>query len=395
MHYYIFMFHYFIHDNRMLSGDADGIVYGFQIVNSESGTLQDCARRQLKPLSLHRVQWYPIDQSLFCVTQPTSVALIDSVRFDVVDEYRFEGAASNTSLPSASSDPLSSSSFRFDRRSFSRLSTYKRRSTIETGSNIPKVAQRVPVYWSDWNQEQPKLIAVAMGESNVRIVDVRVGSAVQQLHVKAVDAQLAHHVTRSLWAADDADALLLGDSAGFLHIYDLRRTKSSLQTMEGISGQPIGTLQHMPDRHRLLVAHGHAGRPAVWTFRRKRLWLQPINLDSGSRPGNRQLGAGGAYIHCQMAVTDRCLIRPITDPVGEVRVQSLTCGSILNTFVSPHWTPADGGQRSTCTAALHRKHVTVYSGGKNGLKVWAPAIKSDDKDAILEQVHADAWSDSD
>ena len=339
----------------MLVSNANGSVFGCQVSESSSGTLDDCARLQLNSTLIHRTQWYPNENAMFCVTQPGGLTLIDAAQFTKLDSYRFTTGA---------------------------ITSSNRKTTSSA------------VYWSDWNAQNPNLIAVGLSNSSVRFVDLRVGSAVQQLHVQSTDREQTHHVARVLWAPHDTDCLLVGDTSGYLHVFDIRRSRQSICLAECNTAESICAMQHTPDRHRILIGQGLVGRASLWTFKRKRLRNVNVNFSAGEGANLKVVHTKSSFLKCQMHCTDNVLIRPVAGSYGEVKVQSLETGATLNTFVSPEWETNADGHNSTSVAALYDDFSVVYSGSRQTLRVWSPSVRTDQRQELLERVHADNWSDN-
>lgn len=337
----------------MLVSDSDGNVLARRIAESNFGRLSELTRLHLESIMVHRTQWFPNDNGLFCVTQPSCLTLVDAASFAPVEKYRFDGEHSRHGA----------------------------------------------VYWSDWNGENLNLLAVGLSNSSVRFVDVRTGSSVQQLTVASPGQSVQHHITRLVWVPHDEDCLLVGDSAGYLHVFDVRRPRKALQTVgeeELGCTQQISCMQYTEDRMQLLVGQGYQGRPSLYEFRGKRLRNANVNFTGGQRFSTRSLmmqQAKSAFLKCQMHCSGGMLFRPVADGYGEVKVQSLRCGRTVNTFLSPDWQPTSV-YNSTCVTGLWGDHPVVYSGSRSTVRVWAPLAKSDQLEQVLREAHADNWSDS-
>lgn len=115
----------------MIISDAGGNIHIYEVVNNKEGYLKFVNRKDLLSIMIHRSQWLPNDNGMFSITQPNIVSLIDTNTFQIVDTYEFRS--------------------------------------------------KQVVYWTDWNENDINLIAVAMSNSCIRFIDIRAGSSVQQI----------------------------------------------------------------------------------------------------------------------------------------------------------------------------------------------------------------------
>lgn len=192
----------------MLVSEANGNLHVYEVVNNMDGNLEFIARKELLSIMILRSQWLPNDNGLLAVTQPKLVSLINSNTFQVVDSYKLE------------SNPV--------------------------------------IYWSDWNGNDPNLISVALSNSCIRLIDIRAGNSVHTITTKSPIEAKAHNITRVLWAPFDKECFFAGDSSGYIHLYDIRRSKNALQIVgeDYTSCDSICSMDYNPKKTSLIISQG-------------------------------------------------------------------------------------------------------------------------------------------
>lgn len=137
----------------MIVSDANGNIRIYEVVDSKEGFLEFINRKELLSIMIHRSQWLPNDNGMFAVTQPNVVSLIDTNTFNIVDTYKF--------------------------------------------------GSKSVVYWSDWNESDINLIAVAISNSCIRFIDIRAGNSVQTITTKSPIESKTHNMTQIKWCPLD------------------------------------------------------------------------------------------------------------------------------------------------------------------------------------------------
>lgn len=332
----------------MAVSDAGGNVHIYEVVNNKDGILEFISRKDMPCILIHRSQWLPGDNGMFAVTQPDTVSLVDTNTFKIVDTYRFN----------------------------------------------PSV-----VFWSDWNSNDVNLIAVALGNSCIRFIDIRAGNSVQTITTKSPIQSKAHNMTRILWTPLDAECLFAGDSSGYIHLYDIRRSKQAVQLVgeDYTSCETICSMEYNPKKTNLIISQGRDPKTTMWSFKEKKLRNTNVNFSMNTEargaPPNRSRHMD-AFIKYQVYVTDRFLFKPIINNFKEISIHDLHTGRFLNEFSSPNWQP-----NSLCDASsvlgLYDNYNVLYSGSKNSIKLWNRKVVTDQEKERINRMHQDNWSDDD
>lgn len=330
----------------MAVSDSGGNVHIYEVVNNKDGFLEFINRKDLLSAMIHRSQWLPTDNGMFAVTQPQGVSLIDTNTFNVVDKYLFGSV----------------------------------------------------VFWSDWNEGDINLIAVALSDSCIRFVDIRTGNSVQTITTKSPIQSKSHNMTRCKWTPLDRECLFAGDSSGYIHLYDIRRSKQAVQLVgeDYTSCEAICSMEYNPRKTSLIISQGRDPRTTMWSFKEKKLRNTNVNFSTNNEtrnPVNRSSDKA-AFIKYQVYVTDRFLFKPIINNFKEISIHDLQTGRFLNEFSSPNWQP-----NSLCDATsvlgLYDDYNVLYSGSKNSIKLWNRKVVTDQENAMIDRMHQDQWSDSD
>ena len=332
----------------MIVSDAGGHIHIYEVVNNKDGFLEFINRKDFLSIMIHRSQWLPNDNAMFAVTQPNIVSLIDTNTFQVVDNYKFDSKS--------------------------------------------------VVYWSDWNENDINLIAVAMSNSCIRFIDIRAGNSVQQITTKSPIESKTHNMTRILWTPLDKECLFAGDSSGYLHLYDIRKAKQAIQLVgeDYTSCESICSMALNPKKTNLILSQGRNPKTTCWSFKNKKLRNTNVNfstnIDSKSRVYYRD--DKSAFIKYQIYVTDKFLFKPILNSFKEISVHDLSSGQNLNAFASSNWQPNSLCDAS-CVLGLYDNYNVLYSGSRNSIKLWNRKITTDQQKETIHKIQQDNWSDSD
>ena len=328
----------------MAVSDSGGNVHIYEVVDNKDGILQFINRKGLQSLMIHRSQWLPGDNGMFAVTHPNVVSLIDTNTFKIVDTYPFNSV----------------------------------------------------VFWSDWNCSDINLIAVTLANSCIRFIDVRAGNSVQTITTKSPIQSKAHNMTRIKWTPMDRECLFAGDSSGYIHLYDIRRSKQAVQLVgeDYTSCEAICSMEYNPKKTNLIISQGSDPKTTMWSFKEKKLRNMNVNFSNNSEARNPAHRANAVFIKYQVYVTDRFLFKPIINDFKEISIHDLHTGKFLNEFVTPNWQP-----NSLCDASsvigLYDDYNVLYSGSRNSMKLWNRKVVTDQENEMINRIHRDNWSDSD
>lgn len=331
----------------MAVSDSGGNVHIYEVVNNKDGILEFVNRRGLQSILIHRSQWLPSDNGMFAVTQPNVVSLIDTNTFKIVDTYKF--------------------------------------------------GPRSVVFWSDWNSNDINLIAVALTDSCIRFIDIRAGNSVQTITTKSPIQSKAHNMTRIKWTPLDGECLFAGDSSGYIHLYDIRRSKQAVQLVgeDYTSCEPICSMEYNPKKTNLIISQGCNPKTTMWSFKEKKLRNTNVNFSTNNEARGAQVYRDQAgFIKYQVYVTDRFLFKPIINNFKEISIHDLHNGRFLNEFSSPNWQP-NSLCNASCVLGLYSDYNVLYSGSKNSIKLWNRKVVTDQESELINRMHQDNWSDSD
>lgn len=232
----------------------------------------------------------------------------------------------------------------------------------------------------------------------VRLIDVRCGDALQSLTVPSLLGQKSHAITRVLWYPLDEDCLFVGDTCGYVHVFDVRCTRKSVQVIEAETclSEPVVCLSLTKNKMNLLTSHGQKNALNLWTLADGRFVNSMINFPT---PAGTFKSAGAvsksnahpALLKCQTHVTDECVFNPVSDTTGRIGVYDLETGDVI-TFLSPS---SFNRVYTSCVNGLDQRLV-LYSGSRRYLRKWSiAAAVTDAEQRRLTQFYQDTWSDSD
>lgn len=325
------------------------------------GSLTDISVIRLARGFITNVQWYPNDAGLFDITFSKFIQLIDTERLEMCETFHF--------------------------------------GTLE-------------VYWSDWNPVNSNIIAIAASNSTVRFVDVRSGNNIQQIIVPSMINAMDHSVTRVLWDRMDSEALIVGDSSGYLHIFDIRNPRHAVLSTHSDSslGKPIVCLQHVDD-HQIITCHGFHQSMIKWTFQNKQLMNTHVNFDTLRPSGNKS--SSPSFLKTSILVTDDLVFSPAPPGKGDILINDINSGQILKRLSTETFFSAKQ-RRTNAVSGLCANSLSpvIFSGGKNNFKIWNHAFDqtacdepmtsgNEWKNVVKEHkiktenpLHNDNWSDS-
>ncbi|XP_053203857.1 uncharacterized protein LOC128388479 [Panonychus citri] len=331
-----------------LASDCDGNISIYEIEEEARGRLRLIERRQFVPLTLNKSQWFPIDNGLIAATYPNKVVLVDTNTLKLLDSYDFG---------------------------------------------------QKKIYSSDWNKLNPNLITVGTSGSSIRFIDIRSGCCLQQITVASLLGSSNHSVSRVCWSPIDEECLFAGDSSGFIHIFDIRKPRQSLQSIgsDNTTCEPVVNLSFTCDNMNLITAHGAQSHLSQWTFKNRTLVNSNINYPfSYCRPTSKKkssaINISTAFYKCQLYVTETLLFKPISVPNfgSEICVYDLKNGERLRTLSPTTWNP-DNCMNVHCVTGFHRDYPVLISGSKRYIRVWGLENNKKDAEQRTNQYHEDDW----
>ncbi|XP_074604304.1 uncharacterized protein LOC141857690 [Brevipalpus obovatus] len=329
--------------------DCEGTaaIYGFK---DSRGKLELIAKHRFVPSTLHKCQWYPSDDGMISLTYSNKVILVDTASLRSIDSYDFG-----------------------DKK----------------------------IYGTDWNMNNPRLIAVGTSSSSIRFIDIRSGSNLQQITVESRIGSSNHNVSRVLWSPIDDECIFAGDSSGYIHVFDIRKPRKSLQTVvcEDTLCEPVVSLSFTCDSANLVSAHGLSNRLTQWTFRNKNLVNTNIHYAFPYvRPSKNKLAVSNiasSFLKCQLYLTETMVFKPIPQGVagvkGEVCIYDLKNGERLRCLNPPVWNP-ENCLNVNCVTGFHHDYPIVVTGSKRFIRVWGLNPK-DEKTVATNKLYDDDWSD--
>jgi WD40 repeat protein len=344
-------------NNFMLVGLSNGSVDLQEIDDPTFGTSGQLARFNFGQYNVNRVQWNPgASEQFFSILDNHVLHIVDPIEMRALDKYEFD----------------------------------------------------MKTNWSEWNQNDRKIIAICGSESQVRLVDIASGSSAQTVILGAPSGLSSHRATRCLWSRHDTSCLIVGDNEGYLHVYDTRRTTRPL-TLAGEERGQISGMSFTTDQCSIITSQGTENHLVEWTYNKCRLQANSkkfkkrkrevnINPDSnscGSRSGAVSKGLEGestkkiaskqasngrlkkrslplpvsAYIRCQFHVTDGhifCPVPPSTRKSKEIYVYDLKTGDRIKTVRSNDIL----SQGIYSVSSLLPESLVIYVGGRGRLRAW-------------------------
>lgn len=194
------------------------------------------------------------------------------------------------------------------------------------------------------------------------------------------------------------ECVFAGDSSGYIHLYDIRRTKQAVQLVgeDYTSCESICSIEYNLKRTNLIISQGRNPRTTMWSFKNKKLRNENVNFSTNQEVKSKVYATNdkSAFIKYQVYVTDRFLFKPILNSFKEISIHDLQTGKFLNEFSSPKWQPNSLCDAS-CVIGLYDDYNVLYSGSKNSIKLWNRKVVTDQEKERIEKIHQDNWSDSD
>lgn len=267
-----------------------------------------------------------------------------------------------------------------------------------------RVIERFPLSiktnWSDWNQNDRKMIAVCGTESHTRLIDIRSGSLVHSiiLGVNGCYGLYNHRATRCLWSKNDIYCLFIGDNDGFLHVYDTRHSNKPVSYASSDRGQ-ISGMSFTSDQSSIITSQGTKNNLVHWNFNRCSLQAEPNKFRNPEPPPLPQAGDSNhcdtnkaksskipkgpvkkkarrmpslshdVYLRCQFYVTDRQVYRPA--PANASKCKEINIYDIESGYRIKSLRPSDMFFPGTYTVTgLLPESLVLYVGGAGRLRVW-------------------------
>lgn len=296
------------------------------------------------PSTLICTEWFPMDSGMFSVTFENYLSLVDSSSMNIVETYEIMDKYPGVRFKSSS------------------------------------------VLWSAWNQVDLNTIAIALENSKVRLIDIRVGSPVHLIKTFIPPGQGDCANTRLAWAPNDPDCLVVGDEKGYLHVYDVRFHPRPIVYVgeDNSPNSPISHLSFLPDGNQIITSFGSLGQPVLWHFRNKKMsntnihFMQNESNSFGHYIHRPEIEENERHIFNQMWASDTHLFRPKLSSRNEVLVNCLRTGDLCNKFLPPiseRITTRD----STCVIGIDYEEPIIYSGGGSKVRLWMVASLPDDE----------------
>lgn len=73
----------------VITSDSNGYASIYKFSDHSKGTLELFDKIQLQHLTLHKSQWYPSDNGMFCMTYPDRVVIVDTNTLKAIDTFSF------------------------------------------------------------------------------------------------------------------------------------------------------------------------------------------------------------------------------------------------------------------------------------------------------------------
>lgn len=329
----------------LLIGCSDGNVSINEIIDQNSGHLNRLINKKYES-SVNRCQWYPIDSGMFNITSSDCVTLIDTNTLRTIDKYMFE---------------------------------------------------KSKLYWSDWNTNNTTTIAVSCSSSAIRIIDIRSGSAVQQITLSSMTGTSNHNITRVVWSPLDTEGLIAGDSSGYLHIYDIRRPNRCVEVVgsEYTSCEPITCLTFSPNNMSVITCHGLSNKLNLWNFKNSKLINSGINFQCPLiRTKQSKQNTNSSYFRCQIFATDEYVFTPNETKQWGKDVLSYEISTGMKAHsLSTSKVGTFGCSGPNCVNGLNTGSLVIYSAGNQRICAWTPKIDLNENKINLDKYQTDRWSD--
>ncbi|KAI1292055.1 DNA excision repair protein ERCC-8 [Halotydeus destructor] len=306
----------------LLVCENDGTVRLEAVEDEMSGKLKNLQVKRFFEGYANRAQWFPTDTGMFQVAYSRQVKLVDTNSMNVCETHHFAA----------------------------------------------------DIFWTDWSPTNPNLIAVGGASSAVRFIDVRSGSSLHQITITSPLGYSSNGATRVLWDYFDSECIFVGDAYGYLHLYDIRNARHSLQLKSSDAVcDDVTCLQFTKDKMHLLSCHGTNCVMNLWTFERKNLVNAHVNYGSAfAKRKNKLTRLSPGYVKYQVFFTDDHVIRPSISGKGvDLIVNDLWNGMIKTTYS----TEAHQSRKSFTTAVAGTSSgQLMVSGGRRNYSVWIPKL---------------------
>lgn len=337
--------------------DSNGSLHIRGIEDQLVGKTRKLESKRFLNSCLINCQWYPLDPGMMCVTGSREILLVDCNSFTICDIYRME-------------------------------------STVRQ------------VYSSDWSPVNTSLISVASSASTVRIIDVRAGSSIQCLIIDSLLGSKEHSATRVKWDPTDEEAIYVGDSCGYIHIFDIRSPRKSLQSTSHNTSiaQPVTELTLTTDSMTLVSIHGLWNNINTWTLKDRSLKHLNVHFDMpcSRRRRTSKIPVSG-LIKCQAFINHGYIYTPVPEGNGDIYVNDINTGQLVSEFIPEVFRPISA-RKVNAVVGLRTPYPVLYSSGKVFFRSWSLHCEHEesklDADGFAplkpsSDVHCDNWSDSD
>jgi WD40 repeat protein len=311
----------------LLSGGTDGSVTLYRIEDHVDGRLTPLVdKTTLASEFISRISWFPLDQEMFAVATNRTISFIDTQTLDVAESFR-----------------------NFHDRM---------------------------IFDVDWNRTNPNLLAVACSSSTVRFIDLRTGSSLSSLTISSQMNLKNHAASRVLWDKRDEECLFVGDNFGYIHVFDIRNMRKSLQAFvpDEHVAEPVLGMSFSPDGMKLLTCHGSQNHISSWVAKNGSFVSTNIHFD---RPFTKKTDSSRVALSAlnrgQFCVTDNFVGTPI--PVGrqDCCVNDSSSGRMITLLSPPKSTVKENtsSRRINCVAGLSGScNPVFFVGGKLTLRVY-------------------------
>lgn len=321
----------------------------FQTTRGKSGRIHNS--------TLINCQWYPDDFGMICAAGSREIFIIATESFTTVDFYKMEAAVKQ-------------------------------------------------VYSTDWSPLETHLISVALSSSTVRIIDIRSGSSTQCLIIDSLLGAKDHSATRVKWDPNDSEAIYVGDSSGYIHVFDIRSPRKAVTSISHNSsvGQPVVELTFTPDTMTLVSIHGLWNNINTWRLKDRKLKHLNVHFDMPcSRKRRTSKIPVSGLIRCEAFINNDYIYTPVPEGSGDVYVNDINSGKFITEFMPEEFRPISA-RKVNSVVGLQSPYPEIYSAGKAFFRSWEMNRNFDDEKVVNEynsstrtvrDEHRDNWSDSD
>lgn len=267
---------------------------------------------------------------------------------------------------------------------------------LDDSSLLEQFRFKGDAHWADWNTNDIKMIAVSCSNSNVTLVDIASGSALQTITLHSVSGLKKHNVTRCSWSKQDSYCLVVGDNDGFIYVYDTRHSTRPILTAGGELGE-VNCMSFTEDQSSIITSHGRKNHLVKWEFDKCSLrpWTSKFknesddNLTQTTTVSNAspRLGRGfrgltrgsirsfeaiapNIFRGSQFYLSSRHLYCPAGQSrphTSDLDIYDLKTGLRVKSIKS-----GDFSKSIFCVAGNLPESMVLYTGGATGLRVWSP-----------------------